>query len=101
MSNFIKVTPKLWKAEHSPNYIDWGFHCPGCSHLHSFSTGSGAPINWSFNGDVNSPTFSPSLLVNKDHPNSRCHLFLTDGKIHYQADCYHDLKNQVVDMVDI
>lgn len=29
------------------------------------------------------------------------YLFLTDGKIQFLGDCFHDLKNQTVDMVDI
>lgn len=56
---------------------------------------------WNWNGNVESPTFTPSLLVNASDPQSRCHLFLTDGKIQFLGDCFHDLKNQTVDMVDI
>lgn len=56
---------------------------------------------WQYNNNPESPTFTPSLLVDKDRPERRCHLFLTDGKIQFLGDCYHDLKNQTVDMVDI
>ncbi|BBK03729.1 hypothetical protein [Enterobacter phage EspM4VN] len=56
---------------------------------------------WSWNNNVDFPTFTPSLLVNVSDPASRCHLFLTDGKIQFLGDCFHDLKNQTVDMVDI
>lgn len=53
---------------------------------------------WSFNGDVNNPTFSPSLLVFKDLPEQRCHSFVTDGKIQFLSDCFHDLAGQTVEL---
>lgn len=76
----------------------WLFYCPGCKENHIFTVmqdGTG----WKFEGDVNNPTFTPSLL----YPSKaiRCHLFVTKGKIHYCDDCAHDLKNQIVDMVDV
>jgi len=50
---------------------------------------------------LNKPTFTPSLLVNDHYPTSRCHLFLTDGKIQFLSDCHHALAGQTVDMVEI
>ncbi len=78
------------------------FHCPGCGYDHPFHTGGdpGAHPQWSFNGDMERPTFSPSLLCNKDHPPSRCHSFVTDGKIKFLEDCWHPLKGQTVDLPD-
>lgn len=54
-----------------------------------------------WNNNVIEPTFTPSLLVNATDPALFCHLFLTDGKIQFLGGCFHDLKNQTVDMVDI
>lgn len=56
---------------------------------------------WMWNNNIIEPTFTPSLLVNTTDPASFCHPFLTDGKIQFLGDCFHDLKNQTVDMVDI
>jgi hypothetical protein len=50
---------------------------------------------------MESPTFTPSLLVNAFHPPSRCHLFITDGKIQFCGDCVHGLAGQTVEMVDV
>lgn len=48
------------------------------------------------------PTVTPSLLI--DHFNQgkecRCHVIITDGKLHFCADCSHALAGQVVGMVD-
>lgn len=71
------------------------FWCPGCGEPHPFDL-----TRWQWNGDLKKPTFTPSLLCNKDNPLIRCHLFVTDGKITYCGDCHPELKNQTVDMVE-
>lgn len=90
----------------SPKLLQMGgsiyFHCPGCNTLHPYRIKGDAigPI-WGYNGSVDKPTFTPSLLVNSSRPESRCHLFVTDGRIQYLGDCFHELKNTTIDMVDI
>ncbi len=76
------------------------FLCPGCGHDHPFTIRSTNPQRprWTFNGDPVKPTFSPSLLVNKDYPDLRCHLFVENGKIRYLQDCHHDLRGQTIDL---
>ena len=74
------------------------FKCAGCKCLHVVNVNKNTPVHWGFNGDVNKPTFTPSLLVNQSHPESRCHSFIRDGKIQYLNDCYHELKGQTVDI---
>jgi hypothetical protein len=80
---------------------DWGFHCPGCGYLHSFRVnGDTTRPQWKWNGSTDKPTFTPSLLVNQHHPASRCHSFVTDGKIQFLSDCWHHLKGQTVELPD-
>ena len=74
------------------------FHCPGCGYDHPFHVGYTERPSWSWNGDVDKPTFSPSLLVFKDVPAQRCHSFVTDGNIQFLSDCFHELKNQTVEI---
>jgi hypothetical protein len=71
------------------------FHCPGCGRGHGYHV-----PHWDFNGDLEKPTFTPSLLCDKDNPKKICHLFVTDGKIIYQQDCHHQLAGKTVDMLD-
>lgn len=73
--------------------------CPACKHPHLFVDG-----RWTFNGDLEKPTFKPSMLSNKDHSNPkvpRCHSFVTDGKIQFLGDCTHDMAGKTVDLPDI
>ena len=80
------------------------FFCPGCKYEHTypiFEDGS----QWLFNGDIELPTFTPSLLnATRDKDNnilSVCHLFVTAGKIIYCGDCTHELKGQTIELSNI
>ena len=100
--------------------LGYSFHCRGCGSFHMFYTqphkggkykdgkwaAADGPV-WTFNGDVDNPTFSPSLLIYEGrHPNGdlghpRCHLFVKSGQIQYLGDCGHKLAAQTVDMEDV
>ena len=85
------------------------FYCPGCQRAHHYYTGPG---QWTFNENLEKPTFTPSLRVfvpahdNPDMPGQRvaektvCHLFVTDGNIVYCGDCDHALNGQTVPLPD-
>lgn len=89
-----------------PGHTLWFFWCPGCRHCHSYLTEATDRPNWTFNGDLDRPTFSPSLRVYTTHPETRvettlCHLHVTDGELRYCGDCVHDHNGKVVPMCDI
>lgn len=83
------------------------FFCPGCGYDHPFHVapqrreprpdGSPAPL-WDWNGSMDKPTFSPSLLVNRDYSEACCHSFVRDGRIEFLMDCFHALKGQTVEI---
>lgn len=84
--------------------VAYEIKCLGCGHPHVYYT---EPFDtqyvWKFNGDADKPTFTPSLLNTWTKPNSGevikvCHLFVTDGKIQYLADCTHKLAGQTIEM---
>ncbi len=83
------------------------FDCPGCDMLHMYCTGHAPGDNgpcWDFNGNLESPTFKPSLLYNVNRSNPTvplCHLYMTDGKIQFLSDCTHSLAGKTVEMKDI
>jgi hypothetical protein len=80
--------------------------CPGCDDLHVLHH-DGKGKGWTWNGSLELPTFSPSLLVNysgvdEDTPvRTTCHSFIKDGRIQYLGDCTHALKDQTVDLPEI
>lgn len=103
------------------------FWCPGCKDTHEFWTDKPGGFNWSFNGNVDKPTFSPSLLIrtghyatghkpgescwctyNAEHPDKKspfecgvCHLFLESGMLKFLSDCTHPLAGQTVELPNL
>lgn len=84
-------------------HVGWMIFCPAC--------GCGHLLNgWTFNGDTERPTFSPSILVHGWETDGtelpgyriqkRCHSYVTDGCIQYLADCEHALAGQTVELED-
>jgi hypothetical protein len=102
----------------------WIFFCPGCKEDHYFDS------RWTFDGNVDAPTFSPSLKcgpswrmppgwdwekakaegkAENDPATGRllgaiewtCHLFLRAGQIQFLDDCTHELRGKTVPMEDL
>ena len=73
-------------------YLFW---CPGCRCAHPYEV-----PRWSFNGSLEKPSFTPSLMCNQHDDRTRCHLFVTEGQIIFCSDCHHDLKGRTVEMSD-
>jgi hypothetical protein len=77
------------------------FWCPGCKAYHRYviePKGDYSGPVWQWNGDMEKPTLSPSLLVTYHDGVRRCHLFVHDGMIDFLGDCHHDLRGQTVPM---
>ena len=79
--------------------MGYGFWCPGCDGMHAVPTEACEPMRWGFNGNVEKPTFTPSILVHEVPGHSpRCHSFVTDGRIQFLGDCTHKLAGQTVEI---
>jgi hypothetical protein len=87
--------------------IGYMFLCPGCKLYHAVyvlphrnNIGAG----WEFNGDMNKPTFRPSILTRMADGEGNpivCHSFVTDGQIQFLNDCTHELAGQTVELPDV
>lgn len=89
-------------ADKRPGIPDFYFYCPGCKCDHGVwvkKEGYNGPV-WSFNGDMERPTVSPSLKITIPVPGKMeiCHSFITDGKIQYLNDCTHELAGQTIEL---
>jgi hypothetical protein len=120
MSREKKILWRVTPAQHAEDTIhaDYLFWCPGCQTTHGVWTEycNGVGAIWSFNGDLERPTFAPSLLlrftrditdaerlqalsgVPLNLPQSVCHLFIRDGRIQFLGDCTHALAGKTVPM---
>lgn len=93
-------------------YLHW---CPGCEEMHCI------PDTWSFDGQLNIPTFNPSVKITGKQTvvvNGKwtgewvrdaagkpldycCHYFLRAGQLLFQGDCTHALKGQTVALPEL
>lgn len=73
--------------------VSYLYHCPGCNTEHSFGTDK-----HTFNGDLENPTITPSLFKNWEPV---CHSFITNGKIQFCDDSWHELRGKTVDLPEI
>jgi Family of unknown function (DUF6527) len=88
----VQVNSKLRRG------TDRLFHwCPGCRGMHSLFYDRG----WTFDGNLEKPTFTPSFLHDESNPERRCHYILTAGVLNFCTDCHHDLKGQSVSLPDL
>lgn len=73
--------------------------CPACNETHHYTTDGSR--GWTFNGDAEKPSFSPSMKITWGRPpETCCHYFLTDGVIHYCADSTHNQAGKSVPLPD-
>ena len=79
----------IWKLD--GRFYRYCFYCPGCKDNHYLNK------RWKFNGDLDRPTFTPSLLSQYNNKEI-CHSYITDGKIRFLTDCTHHLKGQTVEL---
>lgn len=96
----------LRKAEHG-YYLHW---CPGCNEAHAIAVEKPAPngAQWSFDGNLDAPTFHPSVNVRwgknvdpnfvDEEPGDSgvCHYFVKAGHIEFCGDSTHALAGQKV-----
>lgn len=100
----MKVFVNNWVRDGEKQSVS--FLCPGCKFRIDLPTThkNGANAQWSFNGDANSPTLTPSILSRGyigDVIDGVCHSYITDGKIQFLSDSTHELRGQTVELPDI
>lgn len=74
--------------------------CPGCKLMHGFACD--APFSngcrWTFNGDLDKPTFSPSMNIGDNW----CHYLLTNGMLIYTpGNKGHSLSGRTVPLPEL
>ena len=106
------ISSKL-RSWRNPENGDEGlvYWCQGCNCTHTIRTKGPGPCGW--NGDVEKPTFTPSVMVTwpanpaasdefkEWRTERRCHTFITDGRVQFLADCTHELAGQTLDLPDL
>lgn len=113
----------LREVEFTEKWCDFMFFCPACQCGHGIWTKkrNGLGAQWTFNGNMDAPSFQPSLKITEmmwtppvtpenleewkvkpweqKQVQKICHLFVTDGRLQYCGDCTHELAGKTVAMV--
>ncbi len=104
--------------DHGVVYETLAFCCPGCvterqvagwtdyEGLHMLPVNATTDIDkpsWQFDGNLEAPTLSPSILTKSKigDKETRCHSFLRAGVFQFLDDCTHPLVGQHVPMSDL
>lgn len=80
-----QVSAVLRRAERG--FWHW---CPGCKFMHPL------PDGWTFDGNLDAPTFTPSFKHTWPPTGKICHYFLTAGQLQFCTDSTHALAGQTV-----
>jgi hypothetical protein len=61
---------------------------------------------WSWNGDVDRPTFHPSVLTQVNYTEVAkkdfcCHSFVNDGMVQFLSDCSHEYAGKTMELLEI
>lgn len=80
-----------------PDFLFW---CPGCKFGHAVWTTKKNRVGaqWSFNGNMEKPSFDPSILGLKTVNHPRCHLFVRNGMLEFCGDCEHEFAGKTIPM---
>lgn len=94
-----QVSSKLRRAEGA-----YMWYCPACEEMQPL------PDSWTFDGNLELPTFSPSFKHEWDQgpldPRRKpghyiCHYIVTNGQVAYCSDSTHALAGQTIPMPDL
>lgn len=90
-------------ASSDESIVQLAFWCPGCKMLHAPQIKG--PKAWQFDGSMELPTFSPSILVTwhsgEQRVEHRCHSFVRNGVIEFLSDCTHELAGKSVPIPEL
>ncbi len=113
----MKAAIRKWSSpnESGERLFLW---CPACDDVHQIEVDKSRPTSWEWDGNLDAPTISPSILVNgtqledgatfhrKNHrvaagERTVCHSFVRSGRWEFLGDCTHTFAGQTVEMVDL
>lgn len=105
----MKLRPYTVYKDGEPTNEIAGYHhwCPACNEPHGIAVTqrnrNGAV--WTFNGNLDCPTFAPSVRCFITDPDTGqqetlCHYFITGGMIIFCGDNPHALNGQTVELPD-
>lgn len=75
--------------------------CPACDHLARLPVNRTEGVSWTWDGNREAPTLSPSILQHASGTMPTCHSFLENGVWRFLSDCTHAMAGMEVPMVPL
>jgi hypothetical protein len=75
--------------------------CPACDLPKRLPVNRSEGTSWDFDGNIEAPTLSPSILQHGGGNHPQCHSFLRSGMWDFLSDCTHSMAGQQVPMVSL
>lgn len=103
----VRRTSRYSDPEDGPKWRTCWMWCPGCDHAVAIPVvgedGTLPPDgpHWSWDGNVETPTFDPSILQHPGGSMPLCHSYVRGGRWEFLGDSTHALAGQTVDMVPL
>ena len=103
----VRSTSRYRDHGNGPVWRSCWMWCPACDHAASIPVagvdGTLPPEgpHWDWDGNMDAPTFSPSILQHESGSMPRCHSYVQQGRWVFLGDCTHELASQTVDMVPL
>jgi hypothetical protein len=100
----MKLQPQVNQSGEVVGYCHW---CEACESMHCFRIEHPFNANgptWKFDGNMDSPSFHPSMRLftgHKNSPNTVCHYFVKGGMIDYCNDSPHRLRGQKIELLHV
>jgi hypothetical protein len=101
------VSVGMYGDDTAPRWRSIYLWCPACDHLKGIplpGEDGALPPNgpyWGWDGNLEAPTLSPSILQHGSGNLPQCHSFLKNGRWEFLSDYTHKLAGQTVDMVPL
>ena len=103
----MQISAKLRKVICSVPDQGFGlaYWCQGCESAHIVWTKRPTRPCWTWDGNKEKPTFTPSVLVtmtsdDPEIPSERCHTFIRAGMVEFLTDCTHKYAGQTLPLPD-
>lgn len=107
MNPVMVVHPTSRYGIDEPKWQTCWVWCPGCDHATAIpvagkdGTLPAKGAHWSWDGNMEAPTFDPSILQHQSGSIPQCHSYIKAGRWEFLSDSTHKLAGQTVDMVPL
>jgi hypothetical protein len=101
MMNLVAILRSEVDIDDNPLGESLWMWCPACDRAKRIPVNRSEGTSWEWDGNIEAPTLSPSILQHGSGNIPVCHSFLKAGVWDFLSDCTHEMAGQKVPMMPI